>query len=69
MNQVEKKLMDEFACAAMQAAIQAVIPKINQPGVTADVLAEQFYIMGRAMVQARAKAQGSHYIKNEVFPL
>ena len=65
MNQVEKKLMDEFACAAMQATI----PRINQLGAIADTLAEQFYIMGKAMVQARAKAQGSHYIKNEVFPL
>jgi len=65
MNQVEKRLMDDFACAAMQAAI----PKINQPGVTADTLAEQFYIMGKAMVQARVKAQGNFYIKNEVFPL
>ena len=65
MNQVEKKLMDEFACAAMQATI----PKINTPGVTADALAEQFYIMAKAMVDARIKAQGGSYIKNEVFPL
>ena len=65
MNQVEKKLMDEFANTTLQSALQ----HSDFAAQGYEDKAEFCYNQAKAMVQARAKAQGSHYIKNEVFPL
>lgn len=65
MNQVEKRLMDEFAKATLQSAMS--IREFSE--ACYDDKAEYCYNQAKAMVQARVKAQGSSYIKNEVFPL
>ena len=65
MNQVEKKLMDEFASTILQSGMS-----IGEFAAKSyEDKAEFCYSQAKAMVQARAKAQGSFYIKNEVFPL
>ena len=65
MNQVEKQLMDEFAKITLQAAYQ----NNDFAARGYEYKAELCYNQAKAMVQARAKAQGSFYIKNEMFPL
>ena len=65
MNQVEKKLMDEFAKITLQSAFQ----HNDFAAKGYEYKAEFCYNQAKAMVQARAKAQGTDYIKNEVFPL
>jgi len=65
MNQVEKRLMDEFANTTLQSAFQHK----EFAAKSCEDKAEFCYLQAKAMVQARAKAQGSFYIKNEVFPL
>lgn len=69
MNQVEKKLMDEFANTTLQSAFQSAFQHSDFAAQGYEDKAEFCYNQAKAMVQARAKAQGSHYIKNEVFPL
>ena len=65
MNQVETKLMDEFAKITLQSAFQ----HSDFAARGYEYKAEFCYTQAKAMVQARAKAQGTNYIKNEVFPL
>lgn len=65
MNQVEKRLMDEFANITLQSLFQHC--DFAERGYAGK--AEFCYNQAKAMVEARAKAQGISYIKNEVFPV
>ena len=65
MNQVETKLMDEFAKITLQSAFQ----HSDFAARGYEYKAEFCYNQAKALVKARAKAQGIGYIRNEVFPL